>query len=275
MKYFIAGILLAAVLVQADEPSAFGAGSMDSSNPYGLTQTERSVVENRQVSLSNQKLIRQQALKIEQLQETVEGLRTVIDSISSKIGQTGQKLSEINAQNSKADATEVAAMQAQIDTLKKKSENNYQKINQALKNLTAAMGNSKKSSKKKETKAKTKVKSNSAIIQRAISDYRAKRYSKAKKSFQLLAANNYKPAKTHYYLGEIAYYQKNYEEAIAYFKKSVGFYDQASYMPTLLLHTALSFKNLGDNENAQRFFDTILTSYPESSQANIAEKYLN
>ena len=274
-KLFLSALFTLSVLGAA-EPSAFGAGALDSSNPYGLTESERSIVENRQVSLSNQKLLRKQALKIEQLEETIEGLRSVVESISAKIGKTGQQLSEISAQSSKASSEDIDALQSQIDALKKSSENNYQKIDAALKKLTRLMGSSSK--KKVETKAKPKKKSpksNAQLLKDAVSNYRAKRYSKAKESFTLLADKNYKPAQTNYYLGEIAYYRKNYDEAIFHYKKSVGYYDQASYMPTLLLHTALSFKNLGDNDNAQRFFDTILSSYPESSQANIAQKYLN
>jgi TolA-binding protein len=274
------GFLLAfllTTLVAAGEPSAFGAGSLDSANPYGLTESERSIVENRQVSLSNQKLIRRQALKIEQLQETVEGLRSVIESISAKIGKTGQKLSEISEQSTKAGQEDIDNLQSQIDALKKSSENNYHKIQKALSGLTSAIDTPRKKAAKKvkQNRPKKVTKTNGQLIKSAVSDYRAKRYTKAKEAFTTLADKNYKPAETNYYLGEIAYYRKNYDEAIYHFKKSVGYYDKASYMPTLLLHTALSFKELGDNTNAQRFFDTILSTYPESAQANIAEKYLN
>lgn len=276
MKYLLLVAFLSLSLLKANEPSAFGAGTLDSSNPYGLTESERSIVENRQVSLSNQKLLRQQAMKIEQLQETIEGLRSVIESISAKIGKTGQKLNAMSQESAKADSEDITNLQSQIDTLKKNSDNNYLKIDKALKKLTHVMSSSSGSKKKVVTKKKRVVTQNNAeLIKSAISNYRAKRYTKAKEAFTTLADKNYKPAESNYYLGEIAYYRKNYDEAIFHYKKSVGFYDQASYMPTLLLHTALSFKKLGDNDNAQRFFDTVLTTYPESSQANIAEKYLN
>jgi len=138
------------------------------------------------------------------------------------------------------------------------------------------MGTSQKKNSKKVDKPKKKVtQSNVQLLKSAVSNYRAKRFTKAKESFTTLADKNYKPAETNYYLGEIAYYRKNFEEAIYHYKISVGYYDKASYMPTLLLHTALSFQKLGDDDNAQRFFDTVLSTYPESSQANIAEKYLN
>ena len=276
MKKLFLLSLISLSFLEAAEPSAFGAGALDSSNPYGLTESERSIVENRQVSLSNKKLIRQMAMKIEQLEETVEGLRSVVESISGKIGKTGERLNEISAQSGKASSDDISHLQSQLDALKKSSENNYIKIDKALKKLTHVMGSSQKKNSKKVAKIEKKVtKSNAQLIKSAVSDYRAKRFTKAKEAFSTLADKNYKPAQTNYYLGEIAYYRKNYEEAIYHYKKSVGYYDKASYMPTLLLHTALSFQKLGDDDNAQRFFDTILSSYPESAQANIAEKYLN
>ncbi len=276
MKKLFLLSLVSLSFLQASEPSAFGAGALDSSNPYGLTESERSIVENRQVSLSNKKLIRQMTLKIEQLEETVEGLRSVVESMSGKIGQTGQRLNEISSQNTKASSEDILNLQSQLDDLKKSSENNYLKIDRTLKKLTKVMGSPQKKNSKKIVQPKKKsTKSNAQLIKSAVSDYRAKRFTKAKEAFKTLADKNYKPAQTNYYLGEIAYYRKNYEEAIYHYKKSVGYYDQASYMPTLLLHTALSFQKIGDEANAQRFFDTILSTYPESAQANIAEKYLN
>lgn len=276
MKKLVLTSLLTLSFMHAAEPSAFGAGALDSSNPYGLTESERSIVENRQVSLSNKKLLRQQAMKIEQLQETIEGLRSVVESMSSKIGRTGQRLSEISAESGKAGSEDIASLQSQIDTLSKNSQNNYLKIDKALKKLTKVMGIPQKKNSKKVDKPKKKVtQSNGQILKSAVSNYRAKRFPKAKKAFTTLADKNYKPAESNYYLGEIAYYRKNHEEAIYHYKKSVGYYDKASYMPTLLLHTALSFQKLGDDDNAQRFFDTVLSTYPESAQANLAEKYLN
>jgi TolA-binding protein len=280
MRYISLSLILASSLFA--EPSAFGAGAMDSDNPYGLTESERSIVENRKVSLSNQKLIRKQAIIIEQLQEKIEGLSTVIDSISSKIGQTGEKINEISSQSKRAGEQDIENLQAQIDDLKRSSDENYAKINSSLKKLTKLMGGStsSKTSKKKVDKKikptpKEKPISNGELLKKAISAYRAKNYTKAEEAFTKLASKSYKPAKTNYYLGEIAYYTKKYEDAISFYKTSVGYYDQASYMPTLLLHTALSFKNIGDIENADRFFNTILSTYPNSPEASIAQTNIN
>ncbi len=105
--------------------------------------------------------------------------------------------------------------------------------------------------------------------------YRKKYYTKSFPLFVELAEKSYKPATTNYYLGEISYYKKRYSDAIVYYKKSVGYYDKASYMPTLLLHTGISFEKLNDDENKEKFLNALLSSYPNSSEADIAQKHFN
>jgi TolA-binding protein len=125
-----------------------------------------------------------------------------------------------------------------------------------------------------KTQAKRYQKSKKSLLADAIKAYRAGKYDHAKELFTLLSEKNYKRATSNYYLGEIAYYQKRYNDAIVYYKKSASLYDKASYMPTLLLHTAISFKKLGEKENARRFFEALTATYPGSSQAKVAKKYL-
>ncbi len=112
-------------------------------------------------------------------------------------------------------------------------------------------------------------------LKKAVAIYRKKYYTKAFPIFVELAERSYKPATTNYYLGEISYYKKRSSDAIVYYKKSVGYYDKASFMPTLLLHTGISFHKLDDNENKEKFLQALLSSYPNSNEAKIAEKYLN
>jgi len=104
--------------------------------------------------------------------------------------------------------------------------------------------------------------------------YKAKEYKKAKELFVKLIDANYKPAKHSYMVGEIEYYTKNYQDAIAYFKKSAGLYDKAEYMPTLLFHTAMSMDQSGDKAGAKNFFEALIAKYPESKEAKMAEEKL-
>lgn len=283
MKRYSILLLVFAGLRAFAEPSAFDAGMLDSDNPYGLTESERVIIENKKRSLLNQKLIRKQAIVIDELQERVEGLSSVVDSLGSKFGQTSQKLNTLEQDSDQASNDDIQRLKKEIEDIKSENEKRYKKINETLQRLISLIGGSSskkdlkssKASKKSELKKSDKKISSSVLINEAVKAFRSKNYSKAESKFAILAKRSYMPAKTNYYLGEIAYKQKRYEDAISFYKKSVGYYDKASYMPTLLLHTALSFKGLGEEDNAREFFNTLIDGYPDSPEANIAQKYLN
>ena len=50
--------------------------------------------------------------------------------------------------------------------------------------------------------------------------------------------------------------------------------DKASYIPTLLLHSAESFENMKEKENALKFYKTIVEVYPKTDEAKEAKKKL-
>jgi TolA-binding protein len=69
--------------------------------------------------------------------------------------------------------------------------------------------------------------------------------------------------------------RKKYDVAISYYKKSAILNDKAAYMPTLLLHSAISFENIKDKENAKSFYGTLIELYPSSEEASTAKKNLS
>ena len=68
--------------------------------------------------------------------------------------------------------------------------------------------------------------------------------------------------------------RKKYDVAISHFKKSAMLNDKAAYMPTLLLHSAISFENVKDKDNAKNFYNTLVGLYPDSEESKIAKKNL-
>ena len=100
------------------------------------------------------------------------------------------------------------------------------------------------------------------------------RYNEAEKRFVITDRKGYKPAASNYYLGEIAYYTKKYEDAIFFYKKSASLYDQASYMDVLLLHTAISLEKTGEKGEAKIFYQNIIDNYADRKSAKIAKERL-
>ncbi len=281
MKKFLLLSIFLVFSLNSAEISAFGAGSLDSDNPYGLSESEKIIFENKRE-------IKYQARKISELKEQLEGVRSVVDSMGMKLGRTGQKISELNERQSKTDAQEIISIKEEIIQLKKVQSENYEKINSVLKKLSSMIDEINSNYVTKDDfnsiSAKKKSSNNSSKqskltpgekLKNAIALYRKKYYTKAFPIFIELAERSYKPATSNFYLGEISYYKKRYSDAIVYFKRSVSHYDKASYMPTLLLHTGISFGKLDDYANRDKFLQALLMSYPESSEAKIARKHLD
>ena len=123
---------------------------------------------------------------------------------------------------------------------------------------------------KKNLTSEDKVK----LLSDAKKDFDVKNYAAATTKYEKLVEVNYKPAESNYYLGEMWYMRKKYDLAISHFKKSAVLHDKAAYMPTLLLHSAISFENTKDKENAKNFYSTLVDLYPDSSEAKVAKKNL-
>lgn len=115
----------------------------------------------------------------------------------------------------------------------------------------------------------------SAFLKEAKTDFDSKNYAASTPKYEKLLEANYKPAEVNFYLAQNWYMRKKYDVAISYYKKSAILNDKAAYMPTLLLHSALSFENIKDKENAKSFYSTLIELYPSSEEASTAKKNLS
>lgn len=295
-------IILPSYLLSA-EPSAFGAGNLNNPNPYGLSSTEATLLETKK---NLQKVVvksNNQANEVDSLRERIDGLQTIIETISSTSRENQLKLksneSEMSLQrdnkseydkrvmesiqvNSK-DIEKINLQLAEISKLIDVINKNYITKNEF--NSLVNDVNKFKDLIAKELKTPVKAKSTQSTQNKELSTaeidtkakdfYDKKLYKESIALYKELVEKNYKPAYSHYMVGEIEYYSNNYSEAIAYFKKSATLYDKATYMPTLLLHTAISMEKSGDKKNAEIFYGAVKSQYPESKQADIAKKKLS
>lgn len=126
----------------------------------------------------------------------------------------------------------------------------------------------------KESKTDLKNKRLSEVFKEGEEFVKSKDYESAEEYLQFAIKGNYKPARGNYLLGEVAFAQKRYEDAIYYYKTSATRYDKADYMPRLMLNSAKSFNAIKEKENAKRFLETLISLYPNSSEAKEAKKLL-
>lgn len=257
--YFVLVVFINTLFLYASEPSVFSAGDLESSKPYGLTNDEKKIVENKNEIKNLKREVSTLKNDIENLKESVEGLKSIISSYSDAIGELKRKYATFDLNSSDKNSE----LEAKVAVL----EENDKKIESTLKELAKVISSSKSRPREKKLSSK-------ALFNRALKAFRKHRYDTAEANFLELVNKNYRAAISNYYLGEINYYQKKYKEAVVFYKKSIQLYDKATYIPTLLLHTGISFNKIGDKNNAQKIFNALIANYPKSKEAKIAKKYL-
>ena len=303
MKYSKIVLLLSSVLplfLPAAEPSAFGAGDLSSSNPYGLTSNEKVILDTKKKLHTVAVKSNNQADQLDSLRERIDGLQSVIESLSrqahkNKVNLKNQtqdniakansnseyekRLSELAQKNEKTLTQQqilISEISNLVDEINSKyiSKNEFNALVKDVNNFKALVAKELQNSTKKVSKTKVKKKSSAQIATDAKAYFDKQYYTKAIENYEYLISKNYKPAYAHYMIGEMNYRRKNYSNAISYFKKSSSLYSKASYMPKLMLHTALSMENTGDSQHAIAFFKAIVSKYPNSAEAKEAKLYL-
>jgi len=302
--------LLAIILpfyLSAAEPSAFGAGDLSNPNPYGLTSSESTILETKQNLRKVVVKSNNQANEVDSLRERIDGLQTIIESISNSSRNNKLKLKSLDETNTlnyknsseyekrltesiqetnklilmnSEEIEKIKLVIAEMSKLIDKINLSYvtkNEFNLLVNDVNKFKGLVAKELKKSAKPKKSKLEkiSNADVAKKAKAYYAKKFYTKALVNYNHLIKNNYKPAYAHYMVGEINYYRKNYSDAIAYFKKSASLYSKASYIPVLMLHTAISMDKTGDKNNAATFYNAVITKYPQSSAAKIAKNKLS
>ncbi len=293
LKIFFNLLFIIGVSAYAEQ-SMFGAGDLSAPEPYGLTDTEKVIVDNKKTIKNTEKKIYKVDTKLKDVYETVDGLESIVDGESQKLNalskQFLEQTNQITLQSEKIDThtqdienlkLQIAQNTQNIQTIKESLDKLVVTLNTINKDYVSRkdfqklfdMIDKKEAKKAKNAKPKGVPNKSKAKLMEDVRVWFKKDYfTKAIPVIEYLISQNYRPAENNYYMGEIKYYRKHYKDALHYFKTSMMLYDKASWLPKLLLHSAISFEQLGDNENAQSFYSTIVDVYPNSNEAKEASK---
>ena len=304
-KKFYLSLLLISNLF-ASEISMFGAGDLESNTPYGLTSTEKVIVKNKKILGENQKRIKRVDSSISYLSERIDGLESLYDGDGQKLNKLNIKynkhidefkgiqssielknqvvnnnFNKINT-NLKQLQLQLNSQKNELDLVKKSFTKIVSLVNEINdKYVTKEEFNRliKLLDKKSKVTAKSTIKSQNTkkyskpkkeLIDEARVLFKKDYFTKALPILEYLIKQNYRPAECNYYVGEIKYYRKKYKDALFFFKKSMMLYDQAKYLPKLLLHSAISFEKTGQEDNAIKFYNTLVDIYPNTKEAQEA-----
>jgi TolA-binding protein len=274
------------------EKSAFGAGDLNNPSPYGLTKAEKYILDNKETINDIEGTVRKNRSRIGSLEESLSGVKSIVEGLNQK----GQN-EKLELQSLKGSSEE---MNQKIDDIIVRHDENIEQLKTVMGELSSLIDtiNSRYVSKEEYNTLATEInsfklevakqlkqiskggsnpldnKSNAQVAKDAKALFDKKRYADAIDHYEHLITKNYKPAAAHYYIGE-SYFQLNeYKNAVAYFKESAKRYSKASYMPNLMLHTAISLSKSKDEAGAEQFFQALIAKYPDSAEAKKAAKLL-
>jgi TolA-binding protein len=294
-------LLFISSLLSASEPSVFGAGNLDSQNPYGLTETEKHILSNKKILDTIEKKTYKQSSRVESIQERLDGIVTIIEGVNEKSQSNKIELKQLQSSYDLSESERVEREKELSDKITANEQNIHQlksvltefstlidnintnyvskeEFNAVIKDINdfkASVAKGLKSVSTKSSSSDYNGMSKAQIAKEAEKLYRKKYYTKSIEYYTYLIEHNYKPARAHYMIGEMWYYRKKYDKAIAYFKESARIYDKASYMPTLLMHSAVAMEKTGDKQNAKAFLNALIASYPDTKLAQDAEVRLS
>ncbi len=281
----LATLVSGVAFLYSQEISVYDAGNLNSSNPYGLTDSEKTQLQNRQLSQNISSI----DSSLDEAMQRIEGLQSIIDGLNSRMAKLEKRVSDLEGGNlgesGITNSSEISELRKYVEESRAIQESNNEKITKALQDMGALIdkGNSKKtidkindedksaSAKSEEASQKYKQdfskQTNSDVSNEAKKFFETGKLEDAKARYEYLLNKGHKPAMANFYLGEISYQQKAYNEAIQYYQKSIELYDKADYTPKLLYHTAISFDKIKDTQSANRFYKALKLGYPDSKEA--------
>jgi len=311
-KIFLTSVVLFSAL-PASERSMFGAGDLESENPYGLTAAEKVIIKNKQILSTNAKQIKKVDSRLLDLEQRLEGVESLLDGDSQKLNKVyidlkKQKVkfeskSELENEYKNKVAIKLNKLDLKLNQLNSDIINNQENIQRLkvsfekivnlvnsinkdyvskddFKKLLSMLDKKEKRKSVKQVKIKKNKSSFSTrtkkqLINEARELFKKDYFTKALPILDYLIEKRYRPAECNYMKGEIKFYRKKYKQALGYFKTSITLYDQAKYLPKMLLHSAISFEKTGDKDSADKFYSTLVEVYPGTDEAKEASKKIN
>jgi TolA-binding protein len=288
MKHFILITVMGIFLFA--ETSAFEAGNLDSPNPYGLTDDEKHILQNKEdiknlkeLVISQNKLIKKQQTELNKLKVKYLNLKMKFDLLSQKMGGVETLLPtfeknvvDVKKLKKECNRTEIATLNLEevIKANQLREQNNTQKIINLIETLAQNLDklendvNSLKT-KKDDFRNLSKYK----MFDKAIGYFRKSNFSKAKEIFNYLYEQKYKPATTLFYLGEIEYKQGHFKKALVFYKNSIKKYPKHTFFTAeLLYHTGYALQKIGQKEAAKKSYLKIINDFPNSIFVKYAKK---
>lgn len=289
MRALLPFTLLFSLAAAAAEPSVFGAGDLNNPNPYGLTNEEKLILENKKEIQAVIQKNNQQHAKVETVTERLDGLQALVEGLVASNAEHKSALQQLSAAKNEDNASST------LHELRKQVDANTQNIEQfkalvtelsavvdginanyVTKEQFAALIKQLKINVPAPSAATPAPKTDKASIEKeAHVLFEQKKYAEAQGYFEQMVEIKHKIPEAYFMIGETHFERKAYKEAIYYYKESASKNEKAGYMPTLLLHSGMAMEKMGDAATARAFYQTTQSKYAGTGAAKEAAERLS
>lgn len=288
MRLLVIFPLLLTITASATEPSVFGAGDLNSPNPYGLTHEEKLILENKKELQNVIQKNNMQNAKVETVTERLDGMQGILEGLGQRSNEQSmilQKLQEKLTTDSNgsvslddlskqvnANTENIAQFKALLEELSHAVDEIN--MNYVSKEQFAVLIKQLKVSVPERPAASSAKMSNADIEKEANKLFSQKKYDDAQSYFEQMIQKKYKVSDAYFMIGETQFERKKYKEAVLSYKESASRNEKALYMPTLLLHSGISMEKTGDTATAKAFYQATISKYGGSGASKEAQERL-
>ncbi len=292
MKAFL--FIFSALTIVFAETSVLKNSSLEAKKKYGLTENEQYIYDNKK----DIDLLRNRIFKLEQNSNDTsseqDGLKTLVITNSKKMSAIeknqnfyDEQIKILQNENKHLQET-IKEMSSLIAQLKKQTDllsKSYvtgKEIKEISNRLLKEINKNKehindlaRALEIKKPEAAFNNKSSDDIFKDIKKFIKNKKFDSARTRIAyLLDKEDYLKPRAFYLLGQLEYNSKNYENAVKAFNASGKLDPDADYMPNLLFYAAVSYENLGQKENAKKYLEMLIDTYPKNSLTKNAKTRL-
>ncbi|MDX1453937.1 MAG: tol-pal system protein YbgF [Gammaproteobacteria bacterium] len=208
------------------------------------------------------------AVRVRELEAQVKQMERVLDNQSLL-----QLLAEIERLQKEVRRLtgELETLRYDTDGMRERQRDLYVDLDQRLQELESGASNASSGSTQSDDG------NDRAAYQAALALVQQSRYQEAEKAYRAFLENypnsGLRP-NAHYWLGEIAYVNKQFDKALQEFRGGAEQYPDSSKAPDLLLKAGYTYDELGDAAKARATLEAVQQRFPDHRAARLASARL-
>lgn len=222
--------------------------------------------------------MKQSSALVADLTMQVSDLQTRLASATGQLEEIDHKSTTRTQQTAQTFTETISSLSEQVAVLTKENNENKAKIaalqseiNSQKKYISKVTGTLSKIAGPTKSSSQSKLKSAHKAFEKNKQSDALKLYLEVMEEGKINARQR---NHVRYNIGLLYYWQKKYDDALAYFSPIYTKWPKSSWAPRALLQIARTFKKQGKKAESDATYEEIISKYAKSSQAKTAKKEL-